>query len=170
MQRVKDAYNRAVGYIVTALPSMEACLIFPVVLIALFADLENDTVLGSVDCKLGRVDALAVVVKKGEALQAYVGIQTSKLKVTLSIEPQINVPSLGLSRNFLSDFSTEEKIKLKCTDPKLDRELARGKALLPHTGKQICFPASKLYDSWVCYFYDERQGKMRLAYAQPKAN
>lgn len=118
----------------------------------------------------------------GTEFKAQVAIAGAAGTEILDVPSDIDVPGLGLVRNFLSMFLTDgeyvpgpDPYRIKCTHPKQDEDISEelGKYLLDKqsnakllASKHLCFQADSVYNNWICFVYDESKKSLEQSFAQ----
>jgi len=122
---------------------------------------------------------IGIVLQQKAKLHAIIAVYSANAWV-VSDMPKTVEYDRGAMWDFLNDFDSAEarkQLEVRCINPKINAEIntrANG-AFIKHRGEQnsakhLCFPASDVYSSWVCYWTKLNGTKPELSFVQFNAD
>jgi len=122
---------------------------------------------------------IGVVLQQNKALHAIVAVLQNDSWVISDMPKKVSY-SRGTVADFLDEFTSADgmkKLDVRCAAPKTDAEInirANGAFIAPEsdhvTSRHVCFSASAVYNSWVCYRTRQGTTKPELSFIQLNAD
>lgn len=122
---------------------------------------------------------IGVVLEQNHRLHAVMAVLQNDRWVIRDMPKKVTY-SHGMAADFLDEFASADgmkKLDVRCAAPKTDTEInirANGAFIAPEsdraTSRHVCFSASAVYNSWVCYWTRPGKEKPELSFVQLNAD